>query len=95
MEFCWQCFAEYDGPTGIRGARGNDAHASDCPYHPSKLPTLDPQDVEGMASNEEDVSDDEKDMGRDENDIGSDEDETSSDEEDMSSDEKEVSSDKK
>jgi hypothetical protein len=41
--FCWDCFAPYDGPTGIRSL-GNDAHASACPWHSDNLPSFSPEE---------------------------------------------------
>lgn len=42
--FCWDCGADYDGPSGIR-AVGNDAHLSACPWHTKNLPSCrDPEE---------------------------------------------------
>lgn len=39
-EFCWLCFADYKGPTGITRV-GNGAHNEGCMYLPGRLPTYD------------------------------------------------------
>ena len=32
-EFCFKCGAPYNGPEGIRGTKGNNAHAPSCAYY--------------------------------------------------------------
>ena len=36
-EFCWDCGADYNGPSGIR-AMGNNAHRPECPWHTKNIP---------------------------------------------------------
>ncbi|KAF2164965.1 hypothetical protein M409DRAFT_56313 [Zasmidium cellare ATCC 36951] len=43
-EFCWLCFASYNGAEGIHRV-GNEAHNETCQYHPDRLPSA-PSDLE-------------------------------------------------